>query len=96
MPLTYLRCEWLHEDPQDPVVFYIELDEGRWEVRKVEVFRDGRMGWADADHEVGGCGLGEAEVPPLDEIAADPEFRPSTISRDEFESVWQAAIERSA
>jgi hypothetical protein len=41
-----------------PVVLYSELDDNRFEVRKVEVFRDGRLGYADAVRSSGGTGLG--------------------------------------
>ena len=32
--------------------------------------------------------LGEKPLPPLEEIAADREFRPSAISKEDFEAVW--------
>jgi hypothetical protein len=68
------------------------LDDQRWEVRKVEVFREGRMGYADAEREFGGAGLGLVPMPLLAEIAADPQFEPVEITRLEFESVWSEAI----
>jgi hypothetical protein len=49
---TYLECEWIHDFPDDPVLLYSELDRERWETRKVDLFRDGSKGWADAAHEV--------------------------------------------
>jgi hypothetical protein len=65
------------------------LDEQRFEVRKVEVFRNERCGYATADEEVGGTGLGVVAVPELAEIAKDPEFEPAEITKDEFEQVWK-------
>lgn len=34
--MTYIRVRWLHHGPDFPIVRYSELDEQRWEVRKVD------------------------------------------------------------
>ncbi len=86
--MTYIRVAWIHEHPEEPVILYSELDADRWEVRKVEVFRTGRCGYADSKESSGGTGLGEVPVPELSEIARDPQFEPVEITRDEFEEVW--------
>jgi hypothetical protein len=91
---SYMRVKWKHGFPDEPVLLYSELDEERWEVRKVDVFADGTCGFADQDEEVGGTGLGELPVPPLNEIAQDPEFEPADISGEEFESIWSKRRER--
>jgi hypothetical protein len=85
---SYLACEWVHDLPDEPVLLYSELDLERLETRKVEVFRDGSIGWAYADHEVRSA-LGEVPVPPMSAIAADPQFRPREISADDFDAIWQ-------
>jgi hypothetical protein len=92
---SYLECEWIHDSPDFPVLLYSELDQDRWETRKVEVFRDGSKGWADADHEVISA-LGEVPVPPLTEIAADAQFRPRQVSAEAFEGVWRRREQRDA
>ena len=89
--MTYLKCSWNHSFPDAPITLYSELDDQRWELRKVEVFRDGTMGYADRSKEVGGSMLGLEPVPALAEIATDPQFQPVEISSVEFESVWNAA-----
>ena len=94
--VKYLRARWHHSHPDEPVWLYSELNDDRWEVRKVYIFPDGHSEWADRDHEVGSTALGLASVPPLDEINADPEFEAEEVSGDEFELVWaeaQAAYE---
>ena len=73
-------------------MLYSELDDQRWEQRKVEVFRDGRMGFADGEREFGGSGLGLMPWPPLAKIAADPQFEPVEITGPEFEHVWNEAV----
>ena len=86
--MRYLRVQWLHSHPDEPVTLYSELDDEGREVRKVEIFGDGHIGFASATEAVGSTVLGEKPVPPLEEIAADCEFRPSTISKEDFEAVW--------
>ena len=46
--MEYIMVKWLHSHPDEPVLLYSELDKDRWETRKVEVFADGRIGFASA------------------------------------------------
>lgn len=87
--MLYIKVEWRHAFPDMPVLLYSELDQDRWETRKIEIYADETMGWADAENEVGGSGLGQAAIPPLEEIASDPQFVPHAIRTDEFEAVWK-------
>ena len=48
--MTYFKGKWKHSFEEEPVWFYSELDEERWEVRKVEIHGDGRKNFASA-HE---------------------------------------------
>ena len=89
---SYLRVLWRHSSPDEPVELFSELDAERFEVRKVEVWADGRTGYASQDTEVGGTRLGELAVPALSAIAADPQFEPHEISRAEFDRRWRASI----
>ncbi|MEI8409456.1 MULTISPECIES: DUF6881 domain-containing protein [unclassified Kribbella] len=91
MQPTYLKVRWIHDFPDEPVELYSELDPDRYEVRKVEVFRDGRRVRADESTTTGGTLLGVVPAPTLEEIAEDGEFEPSAISRVEFEEAWQSA-----
>ena len=72
-------------------MLYSELDDDRWEVRKVEVYRDGRCDHANSIESTGSTRLGEIPVPPLAEIAAAAEFEAEEISEDEFKDVWAKA-----
>lgn len=86
--MIYVRIGWKHQHPEEPVTLYSELDDNRWEVRKVEVFRNGDCGYASADESSHGTKIGEVALPDLNEIAMDPQFAPVEITRDEFEEVW--------
>jgi hypothetical protein len=84
----YQRVFWHHDLPDEPVVLYSEIDAG-FEVRKVEVYRDGRHDYADGVRSTGTTVLGEKMMPGVDEISADPEFSAQEIGAEEFERVWQ-------
>lgn len=86
--MRYMRVGWKHQHSDEPVILYSELDDDRFEVRKVEVFRNGPCGYASAEGSSGQTQLGIVAVPELSEIAKDPQFEPVEITRDEFENVW--------
>ncbi|WP_027684725.1 DUF6881 domain-containing protein [Rhizobium leguminosarum] len=89
--MKYIKVKWLHSSPNTPVLLYSELDSDMWEVRKVEVYTDGRKDFADRNEMSGSTRLGIEPFPSLEIIAADPEFKPEVISREEFDTVWQHA-----
>jgi hypothetical protein len=86
--MRYLRVQWLHGHADEPVEIYSELDDAGWEIRKVEIFRDGSIGFASASEAGGTTVLGEEAVPALEDIGTDPQFKPSRISKEEFERRW--------
>ncbi len=91
--MMYLMVKWKHEHPDEPVVLYAELDEGRWERRKIDMFPDGRWGYADEHEEVSGTMLGEAQTPSVEQLNADPVYEAVEIDPAEFEKLW--AVRRS-
>lgn len=86
--MTYIKVEWIHSHADEPTLLYSELDQGRWEKRKVEVFADGRCGYASSTESAGSTRLGEEPIPQLAEISSDPQFKPVEITKQEFEEVW--------
>ncbi|MHC2467099.1 DUF6881 domain-containing protein [Bradyrhizobium embrapense] len=70
--MTYLKVRWIHAYADEPVLIYSELDHEHWELRKVEIFPDGRIGYANDKVEVGDTGLGQMPLPSVEEIAAIP------------------------
>ena len=87
--MTYLHVVWSGAGKSDPVDLYAELDAERFEVRKVEVFRDGRVGRAGRGASSRSTRLGELPVPSTAEIASDPQFEPREITREQFEAAWR-------
>ena len=92
--MKYVKVRWIHTSPDEPVMLYSELNEELWELRKVEVYADGRADFADREGRSGSTKLGIEPLPPLEEIAADPEFEPVVISAEEFEAAWESAKAR--
>ena len=88
---SYIRVTWLHSFADEPRLLYSELNDERWETRKVEQFPDGRFGFASAKCRSAKTKLGEEIIPLLSEIAADPQFEPVEITKEEFETVWEMA-----
>ena len=92
--MRYQRVRWLHSFPDEPVLIYSEVDDDDAEVRKVEIFLDGRRGYANPAEEIGGTFLGTLPMPPLAEIASDPQFAPEEISAEDFEAAWSARLSK--
>jgi hypothetical protein len=86
--MIYLRVRWKHSLPDEPILLFSELDDARNEVRKVEVFADGRRGFSSAVEAFGGSRMSDEPIPSLAEIGLDPEFEPVEISAEEFEQFW--------
>lgn len=87
--MTYLDVLWLHTDDARPVRTVSQLDAGRHEVRKLEFFRNGGTGFAEADFAFGSTELDAAPLPPLDGINADPQRHAVEIGAEEFEGLWE-------
>ena len=85
----YIRVGWKHQRADLPVILYSELDDNRFEVRKVEVFHDGRCEYASREGSSGQTRLGIVAVPDLCEIAKDPQFEPVEIAPSDFEAAWR-------
>lgn len=89
--MPFLAVRWLHDLDDDPVLISAELDANGVEIRKVETFRDGRLGFSDATREHGGTYRSVEPWPAVTQIAADPQFVPEAISAADFERLWSAA-----
>ncbi|MGJ7535975.1 MULTISPECIES: DUF6881 domain-containing protein [unclassified Variovorax] len=86
--MRYTRVDWKHDVAGDPLTIFTELDGQLWEQRKIEVFRDGKLGYADNDEESGGSMLGIEPWPNLETLGREPEFEIADISKEEFEGRW--------
>ena len=87
--MRYLHVQWVHDHPDEPVEIYSEINDDRWELRKVELFPDGSAGFASSTEGMGSTMLSVEPLPAVEEIGSDPQFKPVEISREEFEKVWE-------
>jgi hypothetical protein len=88
--MKYICVKWKHSLPDEPILLYSEVDDDRLEVRKVEVYRDGRKGYAGPGEASASTRLAQqTSLPSLAEIAADPQFEPAEITPEQFEEVWE-------
>lgn len=86
--MKYIQVRWIHDAVDDPVTIYAELDDDLWDQRKIEIFRDARVGYADHNEEVGGTILGIEPWPDLKMLGAEPEFQIEEIDKSVFEQLW--------
>jgi len=87
----YLKVAWSHSHADEPIELYSEVGDDGYETRKVQLFRDGRLEWANAETETDLTGLSECPVGSIEEIDSTPELSASTISKEEFEDIWRQA-----
>lgn len=86
--MKYLKVEWIHSLEDEPIIIYSEIDDKFNETRKVEIYRNNKVGYADFNVEFGGTRLSEEPLPSLQEIALDKQFKPTEIDKQEFEKIW--------
>lgn len=77
--MHYIKITGKHDHTDEPVLVYSELDEARMEVRKVEILRNRRPGYASEADSRGETSLGELPVAPDS----------AEVSKEEFENIWQ-------
>lgn len=88
---TYIYSKWKNSPAGSPVEFYSELDQHRYETRKIEVFANGKFGYASKIKATQETRLGITPVPVLSEIRSMPEFDIKEITKQEFEAKWKLA-----
>jgi hypothetical protein len=90
--MRYWKIYWHHDSPDEPVAIYSEIDPDDYESRRVEEFRNGRVGWADKKGEHGGTSLAYIKFEDIEAVREQPEFSAFAISEGEFEGAWQRAL----
>ena len=62
----------------------------RWELRKLEFYRDGRVGKASKDGSTLDTALGIESLPAIEEINGDRQFPAMPIEHEAFQALWLA------
>lgn len=91
--MIYMACKFLRPTATGPVLSFHEMDDARWETRRIEVYRDGRIEHGDRTEQGRDDLLSILPLPTLDKIAAQPQFEPRDISREEFEREWARRVD---
>ena len=86
--MQYIRVIWTHEDADMPIEILSEIDDERYEVRKIDRFADNRIQCASEDFEEGDTRLGEKPWPQPEEVN-DAELCAAYITQEEFEARWR-------
>ncbi|MBV7530557.1 hypothetical protein [Chitinophaga sp. sic0106] len=86
--MQYVKIYWLNPEDDSAEIQFSELDDGRFERRKIEIYPDGSFGIADSTFNFGGTALSVEPLPQPDGL--DDKSRPvaEILSQKEFEDVW--------
>ena len=80
--MNYVLLEWFHTLKDEPYLIYSEIDDQRYEVRKIEIYKNGTIARYDEQ-------LSDVKFPEnLDEINQYQEFCAKYVSQEEFETMW--------
>jgi hypothetical protein len=93
--MNYIKLDWAHSSADKPTTFYIELDENRYETRKVVVYLSGKMFYIDEVDFTKDVFLSEHPFPSHEEISTSGTLNSVDISKFDFEQLWKKAIKQS-
>lgn len=100
MSPIYECFEWIHDFEDEPYLFYEELDEERYSIRRIEIYKDGRAVRAsEEDLQRDPMALPDQPAPTVEEVnaikATEAErFRAWKVTAQEFEEAWRVATDR--
>ncbi|HEX9338081.1 MAG TPA: hypothetical protein VF892_19445 [Pseudonocardiaceae bacterium] len=89
--MKYLHVKWRHDLPHQPTDIYTEVDDDRWEARKVEVFADGRIQYSDGVDSTGNTDLSDVRSPLPGEAPDNDVLTTTAIDEAAFEHMWNQA-----
>ena len=89
--MNYLRVRCYSQPPDMPVLIYSELDKDRFEIRKVEIFANGRMAFAPGGNDAD-TWLADMPLPATADLSRNSEFSATGIEAGDFDVVWRMAL----
>jgi len=92
--MRYIDVLWHIGLDEEPYRLVSEIGVDNFEVRKIDFFRNGEIGFASEEANTSNTMLGTVEVPTLEEINTDDEFTGKNISATDFEILWRTHVER--
>ena len=94
--MRYIDVEWKHDFKDEPTRLVSEIGADDYETRKLEFYPDGSVGFAFESTDSLNTRLSTDVVPPLEEINLQEEFRGKSISKKQFELLWQEYVPSSS
>lgn len=91
--MEYLLVTWMHDFPDEPNEFYMEICEVRVQVRVLELYKNGEFAYATTE-KVYKTFLAKEPYPSIEEINSTEEVRAKIISKEEFEKVWDRYVNK--
>lgn len=90
--LWYAHHKYLGEVGLIPRETYSEVDDGGWEVRRVDFFKDGTVGYADRTSYTGEAELSERPLIRPSASSDTERWRAIEITQQTFEEIWARAF----
>ena len=87
--LRFIDVDWIHDFEEEPIRLVSEIDSDGYETRKLEIFREGKIGFATSTQSSHDTDLSEKPIPSLKEINESPEFVGKEISKQTFNDLWK-------
>ncbi|GAB1097524.1 MAG: hypothetical protein Sw2LagBPW_30030 [Shewanella algae] len=94
--MRYIDVEWKHDFNYEPTRLVSEIGSDGYEIRKLEFFPDGSVGFAFESIESLNTRLGIDMVPSLEEINSQEEFQGKSTSKEQFELLWHKHVPSSS
>ena len=88
----FIRVRRLEPRPEAPAEIWIVLDRHRSEESRVEIWPDGRIGFASDELEVGGTKLRRGPFPRPEAFAGHPDLQVEAVSTREFHRFWETRV----
>ncbi len=95
--MEWIKISWQHEHLIEPFEIYMELNSLRFDIRKIELYKDGSFGYAHDNVEFNGTKLNEQPFPSIEEYNIDgalfekewnEKLFAKRITENEFEKIW--------
>ena len=90
--MKYFDITWQHDSKDDPYRLLSEVGADGHEIRKLEFFKNGRVGYASEIESSDTTMLSVNRIPNLDVIVSRPDFSGTEISAQQFEQLWQEHV----
>lgn len=89
--MRYIQVDWIHNYPDDPTRLYSEVGDDGYEIRRIDIYRDGRTERVSEDTQDEYNFLNPQVYPSLEELNSKDEWdetKAQEITKDDFETVW--------